>query len=298
MCTDFRQSPAYQQLFRQGGSLVAPLNAHEVAYVARMRFVPFMSLMVLQRIRDCRALATAQQLARRNRCLFIKVAPKVALGSDAAAEWEQTLQQHKYRWDKSAVAPTKTILVDLSCSASELLQQMKSKTRYNIRLSGRRGVTTEVVDGRTAVAQPDYLHAFHTIYRENCERIGMPAGPPEMLGKICEAFGENLLFVYGYDSTGEVTAVASYTVAGDTIYYQMNGSTERGRRDFATNRVVWEGMLAGQERGCRWFDFDGVYDERYPEDEDWQGFSRFKAGFGGEEVTYLGSYVKWLPFLR
>lgn len=45
--------------------------------------------------------------------------------------------------------------------------------------------------------------------------------------------------------------------------------------------------------------FEGVRDERYPKlDEDWKGIGRFKAGFAGEEVTYLGTHIKKLSFLK
>jgi lipid II:glycine glycyltransferase (peptidoglycan interpeptide bridge formation enzyme) len=86
----------------------------------------------------------------------------------------------------------------------------------------------------------------------------------------------------------------------DQLQTLMNGSTAKGRHEFATNLVVWEGILEGKRRGCRWFDFDGVRDERYryTKDENWEGVTRFKVGFGGEEVTYLGAYIKRLPFLK
>jgi lipid II:glycine glycyltransferase (peptidoglycan interpeptide bridge formation enzyme) len=57
-------------------------------------------------------------------------------------------------------------------------------------------------------------------------------------------------------------------------------------------------MLEGKARGCRWLDFDGIYDERYPMTKEWEGFGQFKQGFGGRVVTYLGSYRKWWPFLK
>ncbi len=105
---------------------------------------------------------------------------------------------------------------------------------------------------------------------------------------------------YVYVNSGELGAVASRIVNGDTIVGQIIGSTAKGRHDCATNLVVWEGMLEGKRRGCRWFDFDGVRDERYryTKDENWDGITRFKVGFGGEEVTYLGTYIKRLPFLK
>ena len=105
--------------------------------------------------------------------------------------------------------------------------------------------------------------------------------------------------VYACLAGGEIAAVGAYVVAGDTIYYQMNGSTEKGRQEFAPYTVVWEGMLEGKRRGCRWFDFDGIFDERFAKaQKKWKGFSRFKTGFGGVEVTYLGSFSKWFPFLK
>jgi lipid II:glycine glycyltransferase (peptidoglycan interpeptide bridge formation enzyme) len=127
----------------------------------------------------------------------------------------------------------------------------------------------------------------------------MKSQPRKELEALVETFQDDFFVAYGYGSSGETDAVASYVVTGDTVLYQMNGSTERGRRDFATCLVVWEGILEGKRRGCQWFDFDGIFDGRFARaQKSWQGFSRFKVGFGGHEVTYLGSFNKWLPFLK
>ncbi len=297
MVSDFRQSLGYQALMKQGGCVIADLGGGQVGYVARLRFLPFVSMLVIQSVEDPIALSLADEVSRRYRSLFIKIAPKAILSSNEASVWEKALSEHGYSWDRSGVAPTKTIIVDLGLPETDILSQMKPKTRYNVRLSERRGVTTRVVDGRTVSSNIQDCDEFYTVYSQNCQRIGMKSSR-RVIENIITTFGENLFVVYAYVSGGELAAVASFIVTDDTVWYQMNGSTEKGRHDFATNLVVWEGMLEGKRRGCRWFDFDGVRDDRYKEDEDWKGFSRFKAGFGGREVTYLGSYIKRLPFIK
>jgi len=51
-----------------------------------------------------------------------------------------------------------------------------------------------------------------------------------------------------------------------------------------------------KKMGCKIFDFEGIYDDRFPL-KSWLGFSRFKKSFGGLEVEYPGAYSKFLlPF--
>ena len=279
------------------GGIVEDLGGGQVGYIARMVFLPFVKMMVMQYVRDPTVLSIADRISRRHRTLSVKVAPKVAIGTEGSTLWEEKLIEHGYSLDKSSIVPTKTLVVDLVASEDDILMQMKSKTRYNVRLSQRRGVTTRIASGDIIVENADYFDEFYSVYHQNCRRIRMRAAPRRWFQRLFETFGENLFVVYAYVRSGEPGAVVCYMVTDETVWYQMNGSTGAGRRDFAANLVVWEGMLEGKRRGCRWFDFDGIYDERY-DDEDWKGFSRFKAGFGGREVTYLGSYIKRFPFLK
>jgi lipid II:glycine glycyltransferase (peptidoglycan interpeptide bridge formation enzyme) len=299
MNKDSLQSPAFQEFFRQIGWIVEDLGGGQVGYVMGMRFLPLVSVMGIMRVEDPIALSLADRVVRQYRSLVVRVAPKVIVGSNEAVLWEKELRAHGYAWDTFALVPPKTLVLDLGLSEMDLLGQMKPKTRYNIRLSQRRGVTTKVVNGDTIAKNINHLDEFYTVYHQNCQRIGIKSMPRKQIEMVFKTHGENLFVLYVYVNSGELGTVASFIVNGDTLLYQWNGSTAKGRHDFATNLVVWEGMLEGKRRGCRWLDFDGVRDERYPKlDENWKGFSRFKAGFGGEEVTYLGTYIKRLPFLK
>jgi lipid II:glycine glycyltransferase (peptidoglycan interpeptide bridge formation enzyme) len=299
MNRDLLQTPAYQEIFRQVGWIVEDLGRGQVGYVMRLKFLPLVSVMAIPGVEDPMALSLADQVARRYRSLVVRVAPTVIVDSNEAALWKEELRTHGYYWDTSALVPTKTLVLDLGLSKMDLLGQMKPKTRYNIRLSQRRGVTTKVVNGDTIAKNANYLDEFYTLYHQNCQRIGIKIMPRKQIEMLFKALGENLFVFYAYINSGELGAVTSFIVNADTISHEMNGSTTKGRHDFAMNLLVWEGMLEGKRRGCRWFDFGAVSDERYPKmDEDFKGVSRFKEGFGGEEVTYLGTYIKRLPFLK
>jgi hypothetical protein len=295
MNSDMRQSPEYQELLRRLGSRVEAVGGEQAAYLSRIIPLPRPTWMVIQRAWDPAVLAPAAQAARRWWAVSIKVAPQAIPGSPEAGAWETALREHGYRPDKIPIAPTKTIRVPLGFSETDLLGQMKSKTRYNIRLSQRRGVCVRVLDGKQIGHSPADFDAFYHFFQSGNRLVRLTTGSRRPYEALFKAFGEKVFVVFAYIGRGELGAVATYMVTGDTVWYQLNRTTAEGRRDFAANLAVWEGMREGQRRGCRWFDFDGVYDERFP-DEAWKGFSRFKAGFGGEEVAYLGSYVKWWPW--
>jgi len=298
MTADMRQSQQFQELMRKFGHTVEDLGGGQVSYIMRMKFFSRVNILVILRAEDPIVLSAADKISRRYHSLIVKVAPRIHLGGQEASLWEKELRQHKYSLDKSPVAPTKTLILDLGQSESDLLGQMKPKTRYNIGLSKRRGVTAQVIDGSDFETNGTYFDEFYTVYCENCRRIGTNSLPRAWLEMSAKAFQKDLYVVLTRINNSEVAAVNSFVVTGDTVTYLINGSTEKGRHDFATNLAVWEGMLEGKRRGCKWFDFDGVHDERFKRTEEWEGFTRFKAGFGGEEITYLGSYGKWLPFLR
>jgi len=297
MINDFRQAREYQEFMRNSGAEIADLGEEEVAYV--MRPLPIISTSVVLRAKNPSSVSAADKLSRQSRSIYVAIAPRVEYGSEEAEVWEAELDKYGFKLASFGLAPTKTLVIDLELPDDDILAQMKSKTRYNVRLSGRRGVTVKVIDGEALQADSKYMDEFFTVYIDNCQRIKRRCENREQLEEMFEPFKANSFFVHAYDGEGEVISVASYLIAGNTVFYQMNGSTEKGRKDFAPNLVVWESMLEGKRRGLKRFDFDGIYDDRYEKAQaDWKGFSRFKVSFGGQEIKYLGAYMKWFPFLK
>jgi lipid II:glycine glycyltransferase (peptidoglycan interpeptide bridge formation enzyme) len=68
-------------------------------------------------------------------------------------------------------------------------------------------------------------------------------------------------------------------------------SSLEGKKYFAPTLVAWNAIMSSKKEGKKIFDFEGIYDERFPLNS-WKGFSRFKNGFGGNVVSYPGCLSK------
>jgi len=209
---------------------------------------------------------------------------------------EAGLTERGYTPVQGYMLTTKTRVVDLSLDESALLSAMKPKTRYNIHLAEKRLVP--YMWGAGEVARSATLFCdYYSLLQQNARRINMLLLPRSWIHKQLLAFDTHG-FVIGVSqkNTSELIAASLFFTSQTTCSYSHNGSTALGRQLMAPSLVIWEGMKEGKRRGLQDFDFDGVYDERYPKQQRrFQGFGRFKAGFGGEEGYFAPMYrqLRW-----
>ncbi|HEX8918149.1 MAG TPA: peptidoglycan bridge formation glycyltransferase FemA/FemB family protein, partial [Chloroflexota bacterium] len=76
---------------------------------------------------------------------------------------------------------------------------------------------------------------------------------------------------------------------GATAQYMYGASSNQKRNLMAPYLVQWEGMRWAKENGCTLYDLWGIPD-RLEENEDLWGVYRFKQGFGGNLVRYVGAF--------
>ena len=75
-------------------------------------------------------------------------------------------------------------------------------------------------------------------------------------------------------------------------YYWIAASTKQGDQNYAPSLLAWEALKLAKKKKCDFFDFEGVYDERFPKiNRSWLGFTRFKQGFGGKEIYFHNPYI-------
>ncbi|NKQ36190.1 MAG: aminoacyltransferase, partial [Chloroflexi bacterium] len=122
-------------------------------------------------------LTELEQLARREKAIFIKIDPDVVKGvgvepepSAPGAQFINELQERGWRFSADQIQFRNTVEMDLTLSEDDLLAAMKSKTRYNIRLAGRKGIVVRP-------GMPDDFSVLAEMYRETAGRDGFAIRP-------------------------------------------------------------------------------------------------------------------------
>lgn len=186
------------------------------------------------------------------------------------------LIKEKYAISKSPYLPTKTLHVDLTKTRQELFNDLKKDARYSLRK------TKEI-----KIYSVDNYKSFRKSWRNSVDwRRWVPSWKNlEILGNT---FNDDSLFLITPD--GESGAI--FLKAGSRAYYWQAFTSKKGRKNLSQYKIVWAGMLWAKDKNVKIFDFEGIYDKRFP-NKKWVGFSHFKKSFGGLEVEYPGTYTKF-----
>lgn len=231
-------------------------------------------------------------IARQRGALFVKIDPDVCYSEDApsfsprpacAPQVARSLEGWRWRFSSEQIQFRNTVLLDLARPEDDLLETMKQKTRYNVRLASRRGVTVRV--GTTA----DLL-TLYQLYEETAQRDGFVIRPPAY---YADAWGSFLETGLAHLLLAEVegTAVAGLVLFtfGPTAWYMYGASSDRQRQHMPNHLLQWEAIRWAKKAGCALYDLWGAPDHLHKSDPMW-GVYQFKLGLGGELVQGLGAW--------
>jgi lipid II:glycine glycyltransferase (peptidoglycan interpeptide bridge formation enzyme) len=200
----------------------------------------------------------------------------------------QNLVTSDLKKDSSNLLPTKTIIVDLKNL------NLEKDVRYEIRKAVKSGLIVSQQCSNEAIEQ--FIKSWH----QHAHDRGFWVPFHKEIRNLVQNFGQNCqIFITYYldDRHGSMfkpLAGALVTTAGDTTNYMYAFSTKEGRRVSAPYLVLAKIIEDCQKRKIRYLDLQGIYDERFPNNnKKWQGFSAFKKQWGGKVIEYPGSYVKY-----
>lgn len=231
----------------------------------------------------CRVLADLEAIARDEGALFLKIDPDIAADTPWGAQATALLQRRGWRFSSEQVQFRSTLLLDLTPSPEEILARMKPKTRYNIRLAQRKGVT--VREGTL-----DDLPLLYRMYQETSVRDRFVIRPEAYYRDAWGSFIEaGLARPLVAEVAGEPVAMVILFRFGERAWY-MYGASRSLYRDHMPNHLLqWEAIRWAQGQGCTVYDLWGAPDTLDESDPMW-GVYRFKAGFGARPVRWIGAY--------
>jgi lipid II:glycine glycyltransferase (peptidoglycan interpeptide bridge formation enzyme) len=226
-----------------------------------------------------------RKIGKSENCVFIQLEPNVVFSEKLKSELE-----------KLGLIPaahplfTKyTFVLDLTKSEDELLKNMHPKTRYNIRIAEKKGV--KVTEDNSDKAFEEYLK----LIRETTQRQNFYAHSEKyhrLMWQTLKAGNKNGLTAHLLKATYEDEILVTWIlfVLDDTLYYPYGASSNKHREVMASNLIMWEAIRFGKKLGLKKFDMWGALGPNPDIHDPWYGFHRFKEGYGGKLVEFIGSY--------
>ena len=221
-------------------------------------------------------------VCKQNHAILLKLEPDL-WNNQQPETWNMKLgtSNLELRTSPQNIQPPRTIIVDIKGSQEEILARMKQKTRYNIRLAEKKGVTVRAWDD---------IESFHKMMLLTGGRDEFGVHSLEYYQRAYdllypEQMGE--LLVAEFD--GKPLAALFVARNGNRAYYLYGASTDEERNRMPAYLLQWEAMKWAKSLGCKEYDLWGVPDEdeanleanfERRNDGLW-GVYRFKRGFGG-----------------
>ena len=257
-----------------------------------------------------RVLDDLEGLARRHSAIFLKMDPDLELGRgypenhtasqnrDSQAILRE-LGWRRWRFSGDQIQFRNTVVLDLSPSEDELLAGMKQKTRYNIRLAERKGVTVR------AAASAE-LGMLYQMYAETSDRDGFVIRNADYYRTVWETFLRPLADHNQPTADALIAEINGEPIAAIFVFYfagrayYLYGMSRAAHRDKMPNHLLqWEAIRRAKEHGCRVYDLWGAPDE-FNEDDPMWGVFRFKEGLGGQVLRTAGAWdypasALWYP---
>ncbi len=221
-----------------------------------------------------------QNYAKKRKTIFIKIEPyekKSEVKIDLSTVSHLKKSSHP-------LFPSWTQMLNILKSEDILFNNLKSKTRYNIRLAQKKGVVVKEESTDTG------FEIFSKLYFDTTKRQNYHGHDKQYHKVVWDCMKKNIahILIAYYENI----PLAAYELFhfNDNFYYPYGGTSVLHRNLMASNLLMWEAILLGKKLGAKKFDMWGSLPPAYDEKSPWSGFTRFKEGYGTEFVKFIGSY--------
>ncbi len=222
-----------------------------------------------------------ETVAREQRIRHLTVQPPVGAAQPFQGD------ERTYRPASVYVTPGATIMLDLTDDIDSILAAMQRKTRYNIRVSARKGILV-----RSGSA--DDLGLYHQMLVETAKRQGFTPFPREYFDEMWRALspGGHLRMAVAEHEGSPISAQLAVAFGGTVVNKLSVWSGSEGARR-PNEAIQWSTMQWAKENGYASYDLEGISPEAahllldgksLPDSFD-QTVTSFKLGFGGQVVV-------------
>ncbi len=237
----------------------------------------------------------ATEIAKKYKAFIFRLDPDV-LQSDE--EFKNIIKELGYKTKKNikdinqVIQPKYVFRLDVkNKTEEELLKSFESKTRYNIRLATKKGVTTRV-------GTRDDLKIFYDIMKTTGSRDDFFIRPLSYFQKIYDSMGPEHVRLIIAEYENEPIAAVLPILYGNKVWYLYGGSSNKHRNLMPNYLLQWEMIKWALENKCDWYDFRGVSGFKSENDPQY-GVYKFKKGFNPVFMEFIDEmYIVYNPFIN
>ncbi len=278
------QTPEWAEFRREWGNLVIKFDyGHLIATrIPKTKYFVGTYIKGVKPTKDL--LEKLKVVAKENNLISVKIEPDYVPKNDKErSSLVKLLKDNGCVKGKTLFTPS-TFVINLSPPEGDIMKSFSSKTRYNIRLAKRNGVTVSEDNSdeafekyleltrETVSRQGFYAHGekYHKLMWKHLLKDPISKGRSPIARLLAAKYKDEI-----------ITTWILFT-SKDTLYYPYGASTHKYKNVMANNLMMWEAIRLGQSLGLKKFDLWGK--------EEGKGFTKFKEGYNPEVVEFLGSW--------
>lgn len=230
------------------------------------------------------------EVGKQHKCIFIKLEPNIeAVNNKFHPPAGESNFKYNLLPSPHPLFTKYTFRLDLTKTEEELLKNMHPKTRYNIKVARKHGVTVQ--EETCEEAFKTYLH----LQSETTRRQKFFAHSQKYHRLMWETLapeGIAHLFTAKYLQDQKEHTLVSWIVFlfNGILYYPYGGSSNLYKNVMASNLLMWEVIVWGKKNGAKLFDMWGSLGPNPDPKDPWYGFHRFKQGYGPNLIEFTGSF--------
>ncbi len=237
----------------------------------------------------------AKKIAEKYKAFIFKLDPDISADDEGFAQIVKELgikTKKNIKNIKQVIQPKYVFRLNVKDKTEEeLLKSFHEKTRYNIRLSSRKGVT--VREGTK-----EDLKTFYDLMVDTGKRDGFFIRPISYFERVYDEMGEGHVKILFAEYEGKAIATVLPILYGNKVWYLYGGSSNEHRNLMATYLMQWEMIKWAVQSKCEWYDFRGVSGFKDPKDPQY-GVYKFKKGFNGDFIEFINEmYIVFNPVMN
>lgn len=270
---DVRQTTEYGSYIRSIGWNCEVVSEGNISVQVFVRKMGPVAIAKIQRTNLPLPINELRKFLKGRKVIMCKLEPQINQNDEEM----QSVKKLGFRQDKWPLLASKTLRVDLKPSLEKIEMSFKKDARYCLKKSRLSAVE---------IRQNEW-DLFYEIWKKSAKNKDIWILSKDHLNGLKSSFGEAAFCL----TAGKMAGVVVLVVGG-AAYYYFSAALPEAKELQLPYRLIWEAMVIAKKRGAKVWDFEGIFDPRWPT-KSWKGFTHFKRSFGGQEITFPGSFVRW-----